>query len=75
MDFGVPVCGSHGACGRLAGEKMSRRSALLMLAAAAMVARLAHGVGMDGHRVAYMVALAVTLSINGWLLGWYDSGR
>ena len=54
---------------------MSRRSALMMLAAAAMVARLAHGMGMDGHRVAYMVALAVTLSINGWLLGWHDSVR
>ena len=71
----MPVRGGHGAGGRLAGEKMSRRSALLMLAAAAMVARLAHGVGMDGHRVAYMVALAVTLSINGWLLGWHDSVR
>ena len=54
---------------------MSRRSALLMLAAAAMVARLAHSVGMDGHKVAYTVALAVTLSINGWLLGWCDSVR
>ena len=52
---------------------MSRRSALLMFAAAAMVARLAHSEGMDGRRVVYMVALAVTLSINGWLLGWHDS--
>lgn len=46
-----------------------------MLAASAVVARLAHSVGMDGHRVAYVAALAVTLSINGWLLGWCDSGR
>ena len=75
MDDGGLVCGGHGTGGRLAGEKMSRRSALLMLAAAAMVARLAHGVGMGGHRVAYMVALAATPSINGWLLGWHDSVR
>ena len=50
-------------------------TACLSVVAMALVARLAHSEGMDGRRVVYMVALAVTLSINGWLLGWYDSGR